>query len=136
MTEPDHNQEPSPTRRDEDLLEAFFAAGRAGAPAASGALLARITADAARVQAERQAKAATRAVPQRRTAHWGWRSRLAALRAQLGGGLAVGGLALATLVGVWIGAQPPELLLDMESRLFGEVIVIEFAEDFWGLEDI
>lgn len=116
------------------MLEAYFAAGRSEAPKASAALLGRVAADAAGVQAGwRQAPAArTMAAPQRRP----WQDWLAMLRARFGGGLAVGGLAMATAVGVWIGAQPPELLLDMEARLFGDVIVIEFGEDLWGLDDI
>lgn len=80
---------------DDTGLEAFFAAGRGQAPAASGALLARIMADA---EAEMVRPAAV--VVPRQIARPGF---LGAAIAAIGGWAGLGGLATAAAAGVWIG---------------------------------
>lgn len=78
---------------DEDRrLEPFFEAARTEAPEPSAALMARILADA---QAAQEVAAPA---PARRRRFPGWR-----LPALAGGWGAAGGLAAATLAGVWIG---------------------------------
>lgn len=76
-------------------LEAFFAAGRASAPAPSDALLARIMADA-----EAEMVRPTVAVMPRPAAQTGI---FATAIASIGGWAGLGGLATATAAGVWIG---------------------------------
>jgi len=91
-----------------DPLKAFFDAGKAARPEPGDALMARIMADADRVQAERaKAPAAVTApAPVRR----GWLERLAQA---LGGWPAMTGLAAATVAGLWIGVSAPAGLTGM-----------------------
>ncbi|WP_322866488.1 hypothetical protein U5922_009960 [Aquicoccus sp. G2-2] len=87
------------TMRDVEL-DSFFAAARSAPEPASKALLARVMADAQAVQAS----AATTASAQARTTPkrgWG-----AGFWAALGGWPAMGGLAFATVAGLWIGFSP------------------------------
>lgn len=87
---------------DFDGLDAFFAAGRATAPAVvPDALMARILADAAAVQAAAARPTAARPAPVRRPGLW----RL--LSETLGGRGALAGLLTATLAGLWLGFSPP-----------------------------
>lgn len=86
------------TETDEEmdrLLEEVFAASRQDAPVPPAALVGRILADAAAVQAAQAAPAALR--PRARP------GLLASALAALGGWGGLGGLAAATLAGVWIG---------------------------------
>ncbi len=78
----------------EAALVAVFAAARAAAPEPSAVFLARVLADAEAVQAQRRAP-----VPSRPARQGRWRGILAAL----GGWGAAGGLATATLAGLWLG---------------------------------
>jgi len=117
---------------DDAALEAFFAAGRATAPAPSAGLMARIEADAAR-QERRAAPVAPPAAP---SAAGRLRALWASLTAPLGGGLGVGGLALAAATGIWLGATGPEALLDLEDRLFAPVLVIDLGDDWAFLADL
>ncbi|MEQ9243915.1 hypothetical protein [Roseovarius indicus] len=80
-----------------DPLTAFFDAGRAARPEPGDALMARIMADADRVQAER----AEAPAPGPR------RGLFAGLAQALGGWPAMAGLATATVAGLWIGVSPP-----------------------------
>lgn len=113
---------------DDDTLKAMFGAARKARRDPSEALLARITADAAR---EHAARAPTPA--RRRPA--GWRDALG-----FGGWPAIIGLATAGVAGVWIGAADPAGLvsgqfgvgayaeLDPDGAGFG------YSELAWGLE--
>ncbi|GGH55756.1 hypothetical protein GVY41_11680 [Frigidibacter albus] len=73
-------------------LEAFFSAGRAAAAEPSAAFLARVLAEAEAVQAGRIAPA-----PPPRQGIW------AGVLSALGGWGGAGGLATATIAGVWLG---------------------------------
>ena len=93
---------PSDTDRDaDDALAPFLAAARAADARAPDALMARVLADAARVQPRSPLPAA------RRPARQGWRALLMAVA---GGRGALAGMAAAGLAGVWIGfAQPMDI---------------------------
>jgi len=82
-----------------DPLKAYFDAGKAARPEPGDALMARIMADADRVQAERAAAPAPEPTPRR--------GRLGWLAAALGGWPAMAGLAAATVAGLWIGVSAP-----------------------------
>ena len=83
---------------DKDPLESFFEAARADAPQPSGALMARILADADR-ESEARSAAARLVEPSP--------GRLRAVLAALGGWPVLAGLATATMAGVWIGVAQP-----------------------------
>lgn len=82
-------------QRDEERLEALFAAARANPPAPSEALMARVLADAEveRPRDRRALPAARRALAPRRA---GWLGAL-------GGWRGLGGLVTATVAGLWVG---------------------------------
>lgn len=82
-----------------DPLTAYFDAGKAARPEPGDALMARIMADADRVQADRAVAAAPVRAPRR-----GW---LTVVTQALGGWPAMAGLATATVAGVWIGVSAP-----------------------------
>jgi len=84
--------DPHDTTEADRELEAFFAAGRSAAAEPSAAFLVRVLAEAEAVQAERMAPA-----PQPRQGIW------AGLLSALGGWGGAGGLATATMAGVWLG---------------------------------
>lgn len=110
------------TKPDEDqlMLDTFFAAGRAAAPEPSDALMARIMADAAAVQA-----AAATPAPAETTRGRDRFGLLGAFMAALGGWPAMAGLASAAVAGIWIGAAQPDVamyvgLSETESSLYGD----------------
>lgn len=82
-----------------DPLKAYFDAGKAARPEPGDALMARIMADADRVQAARAEAAAPAAAPRR--------GMLAGVLQALGGWPAMAGLATATVAGLWIGVSAP-----------------------------
>lgn len=104
--------------RDQDdfPLDDFFAAARGAAPEPTPALLTQMALQAEVIAAERQAaEAATRDALRRRTAPRTRGGLIAALAGALGGwgtlGGMAGGMATATLAGLWIGlAQAPALM--------------------------
>jgi len=81
-------------------LDACFKAARAAPLEPSDALLARVLADAEAVQSDMQHPCAH--APRARG------SRLLQAVRALGGWPAMGGLAAATVAGIWIGFSPPE----------------------------
>ncbi|MRH19502.1 dihydroorotate dehydrogenase [Rhodovulum strictum] len=81
-------------------LEALFSAARTDRPEPSAALLARVMADA---MAEAEARAAPAPAPRARPTRGG----LARILGLIGGWPAMGGLATAGLMGVWIGYAAP-----------------------------
>lgn len=103
------------------MLDDLFAAARQAAPDPSDTLMARIVADAAR-EMPRPAPA-TPGV---------W----ATLWDGLGGWIGAGGLAAATVAGLWIGIAPPAGLADMASGLWGTSTSVALMpeSDYLGLE--
>ena len=101
------------TEKDIDLLEALLEEARQDQPTLPDDLSARILADAADVQAR---QAAALAVPPAQnpaatfaaSAIGMWRQ----FRAAVGGWPAMGGMAAACAVGLWIGLAPPSFLPD------------------------
>ncbi|TCP41331.1 hypothetical protein [Rhodovulum marinum] len=92
-------------------LEALFAAGRAVRATPSAALLARVMDDA-------MAETGARATPEPRP-HGAPRGALAGLVAALGGWPALGGLATAGVVGIWIGYAAPGGLEAVTAAMLG-----------------
>jgi hypothetical protein len=114
--------------RDKRALDALFAAARAEPARPDDALMARILADAAREQPRAAAPVRTRALPER----GGWRGWLDAI----GGWPAAGGMALATVAGLWIGISPPQGLSTVNGLLWGETVSVDpfpDAADLLGL---
>ncbi len=100
-------------RRNEQELEALFAAARRDAPTPSADLMARVLADAEAAQAQAQAAPAAR--PTRPAARPRWRQVVDLL----GGWPAMAGLATAGVAGLWLGVAPPAALLDLPLAGFG-----------------
>lgn len=111
-------------------LDALFQAARQDGTQMPDGLSARITADAAQVQAER---ASALAAPRPSGGRW------MQLRDVLGGWPGFGGLAAACAVGVWLGFAPPAMLPDpvqlvaqseTDVELFeGDGLVVAFLEE-------
>ena len=95
-------------RSTDEALEAFFEALRDTTEEASPVLLARVLADAYEEQDAQAARAAAGSVAKAPAAPR--RDRLRGLLDAIGGWPAAAGLATATLVGVWIGYNPPAAL--------------------------
>ena len=116
-------------RDDMAELDAAFAAARDAQPEPSDALMARIMADAAAVQAGRVA--AVR--PSARRARRG-----AKVLALLGGWPALGGLVTATVAGVWLGLNPPPQMENLTFSYLGVEtgpVIDTSAERVLGLLD-
>lgn len=115
--------------RDEDaLLETFFDEARAAAPSPSRTLVERILADAENQQAP-LAPTTRRPAP----------SLLSRLRDALGGWGGVGGLATATIAGLYIGfVQPSPLGLAIVTGDTVDVADVSSwtDSDFWPLDDL
>ena len=109
-----------------DDLEALFSAARADRPVPSGALQARVLADAVAVQDG--VTAAAHAAPSR-AARPGW---IAQIAAALGGWPGIGGLATACAAGVWIGFAPPSSWPDPASL----VVQDQTSFDLFQNEDL
>ncbi len=100
-------------------LDRLFDLARAVAPPVSDDLMARIMADA---------DAAVVPMPDVATSapeQGGWRGWVAAI----GGWPAMGGLALATVVGVAIGISPPAGLTSITSGFLGETLELQLSAD-------
>ena len=102
----DHKNGPEPA---DDALDALFAQARVTPPSPSDDLQARIVADALAVQAAFAEPVAAPA-PERA----GIFQRFAAV---FGGWPALGGMATACVLGIWIGAAPPAFLPDAAQYL-------------------
>ena len=98
------------TDPDDRMLDDLFAVARAGAPQPDDALMARVLADAARVQSPV-------AVPESR-GFW------VALSDMLGGWPAWGGLATATVAGLWVGIAPPAPVEDLAASVWGNEVSV------------
>lgn len=91
-------------------LDVLFAAARRDTDRMSEPLMARMVADAARVQEERAAHDVLRPEGTRP-------GFLTQLLSAIGGWPAMGGLVAACAAGVWIGLSPPEFLPDPTNLL-------------------
>ncbi len=117
-------------RKDQDQddagLETLFALARAPVDPPSRELMARILADAAAVDSGR-----TQMAPQ--AARGGLFS---GLMAALGGWPALGGLAAATVAGLWIGIAPPSGLTGLTDAVWGTSTTISVfsVDDVLGSE--
>ena len=112
---------------DDTDLEQMFAAARVQRDALPETLGARMLADAALVQAERQAEAPAPAAA--RPGIW------AQLRAGLGGWTGMSGLATACAAGVWIGLAPPDFLPDPVGLVYQQQLEVDliFGVDETGI---
>ena len=110
---------------DDKILEAAFAQARTPDIMPSEAALNRIMMDADSVLAE-----ATPA-PARPKQGFG-----AMILEAIGGWTAFGGLATATVAGLWIGVSPPAALTDLSAGIWGTTIEVPLLESdmFAGLE--
>ena len=98
------------TDPDDRMLDDLFAGARAQMPELSDALMARVLADAAQVQTPVS-------VPESRSV---W----AALSDMLGGWPALGGLAAATVAGLWVGIAPPAPVEDLAASVWGNEVSV------------
>ena len=92
-------------------LEALFAQARAIPPEMPVGLSNRIVMDAQQIQISRSQASVEMGPPEAGPGLW------AQLRATLGGWPALGGMVVASLLGVWIGAAPPAFLPDATQTL-------------------
>ncbi|QUJ75236.1 hypothetical protein KDD17_09415 [Sulfitobacter albidus] len=101
------------TDRKTDTLEDLFAAARADPPAVPDALIARVLADAARVQPRAPL----------------WRRIVDGI----GGPVGLGGVVTGALAGMWIGFAPPSDTLDPLAVLVdgGALATVELTETFY-----
>jgi hypothetical protein len=115
-------------QRDETHLDDLFAEARQVRPVVSVDLMARIMADAAAVQSERTAPIVVAAPEQG--------GFFAGLWTALGGWGGAGGLAAATMAGLWIGIAPPSGLESVSTAVFGqsETVSLFASDDILGAE--
>ncbi len=104
MTDPKH-----------DDLDGLFAEMRATAGVPSDALMARVLADAAAAQ--------PRALPASAPQPALWDRVMDAI----GGWPSVGGLAVATVAGIWVGVAPPTPFQDLTATLIGDEVSLELV---------
>ena len=112
-----------------DALDALFALTQTTPVPPTDQLLGRIMADAEQVDRERSKQAATPQVPVRS------RGLLAGLIAALGGWPAMGGLAMATATGLYLGAAPPDSLTGIGQAVWGETVTVSL-DDPLGLSGV
>lgn len=99
------------TDPDDRMLDDLFAQARAQTPQPGDALMARVLADAA----------AQSAPGVRQATQPGFWARLSDT---LGGWPALGGLAAATVAGVWVGIAPPASVEDLAASLIGDTVSV------------
>lgn len=105
--------------QENDDLDRLFAEARAEQHLPGDDLMARLMADAAR-------NAPLRAAPIGPEKRFGG---VMGFLAALGGWPALGGLAMATLAGLWIGIAPPESLNDFAASVLGEQVTVSLFPD-------
>ncbi len=98
-----------------DDLDDLFAQMRDIPVVPSDALMARVLADAAAAQ--------PRAVPALTRQHGLWGRMMEAI----GGWPSFGGLAVATVAGIWVGVAPPSSFQDITATLIGEQVSLELV---------
>ena len=101
------------TNPPDDMLDDLFAQARRLTPVPDDALIARVLADAARP------------LPVRHPQPLVW----AQLRAMIGGWPALGGLATATVAGIWIGIAPPPVVADYAAALLDEPVSLGLSPE-------
>ncbi len=111
------------TDPNEDMLDDLFAQARRVKPPVSDDLLARVLADARPPETSVDAPGI-------------WAGLLDAV----GGWFAMGGLATATLAGLWIGIAPPLAVEELTAGLLGETVTVHLGSasgfaDFGELGD-
>ncbi|EBA12487.1 hypothetical protein RCCS2_14359 [Roseobacter sp. CCS2] len=113
------------TNPNDDMLDGLFAQARKTTAAPSDDLTARVLADADAMQPQSTAVA---------TPQMGLWARMLDT---LGGWPAVGSLATATVVGIWVGVAPPSSVEDMTANLLGDqVSVTLFSTDLLFEEEV
>ncbi len=122
MTEPGKMTEP-------DALDALFAQARTTDLQPTDGLLVRIMADAVQVTQQRQQQAVASPASVRS------RGLLSGLVAALGGWPAMGGLAMATATGLYIGVAPPDSLTAIGQAVWGETVTVSL-DDPLGLSGL
>lgn len=103
----------------EDALDRLFAEARAEQHVPGDDLMARLMADATR-------SAPMRVLPAVAVKPVGG---LTGFLAALGGWPVLGGLAMATLAGLWIGIAPPDRLNDFAASVLGEQVTVSLFPD-------
>ena len=111
------------TNHNDDMLDDIFASSRSAPCVPDEALTARVLADAQAIQA---GFAAT-PLPEQPGL---WSRILDAL----GGWPSVGGLATATIAGVWIGVVPPQSVSDITAAFLGDEVSISLVPVSYGFE--
>lgn len=123
MTTHDLDGVPGPDAALDALFNGMIDAGRRAPAEPSGALLARVLSDALAVQDARSPAAAGRAarlsVPPRPASRVSMPGFWQSILAGLGGWAAVGGLATATIAGLWVGFSPPAALAGIADGVLG-----------------
>lgn len=106
----------------DDDLEDIFAAARGTGAEVGDDLMARVLADAARVQP----------APVAAPSIW------SQIREALGGWPVLGGVAAAGLAGVWIGYAPPSAVSDWSPLLADSVVSVDIlgTSDAWLLDEV
>lgn len=102
------------TNPNDDMLDDLFAQASAQPPAQpSDDLIARVLADAASVQPAPAAHVI------------GQPGLWARIMDAIGGWPALGGLAAATVAGIWVGVAPPASVSDLTARLMGDTVSVD-----------
>lgn len=112
-----------------DALDALFAQARTTNVQPTDGLLARVMADAVQVNREKQSQAVK---PPGLVQSRGF---LAGLIAALGGWPAMGGLAMATATGLYVGVAPPASLTAIGQAVWGETVTVSL-DDPLGLSGL
>ena len=102
------------THPNDDMIDALFAQARDQMVRPSDDLMARVLADADAVADARLQPAAS---PQR-PGLW------AQLMDAIGGWPSLGGLAAATVAGIWVGIAPPDAVAEMTASLMGDAVSV------------
>ena len=113
------------TNPHDNEMDDLFARARDLDTAPSDDLMARVLADAAAVQA---GFVAVSTQPMPTLGLWGQ------LREALGGWPSLGGLAAATVAGVWIGVAPPASVADVTAGFWGEAITVPMVPGDLGFD--
>lgn len=113
-----------------DALDDLFAQVRAAEPLPDHGLLARVMMDAMQVNKDRADLVAKTRKPVKPD------GRFAGLLAALGGWPTLGGLAMATATGLYIGVSPPASLTAIGTAVWGETVTVSLDDplDLSGLE--
>ena len=112
------------TDPNDDFLDDLFATARRGDPVPGDDLVTRILADSDAVQDSW----ATPATPTVELGLW------ARMLDVIGGWPALGGLAAATIAGVWVGIAPPAGVTDLTAGIWGEAVTVPLTSTDLGFD--